>query len=66
MLAQTRAAFAQVCALTAKVFKKGGLVFLGRCYWGLGVGGFELGVTRLAVVDVTEEIEVVIEEVYRE
>jgi hypothetical protein len=31
---------------------------------GIGVGGFELGVASLAVVDVAEEVEVVVEEVW--
>ena len=32
---------------------------------GVGVGGFELGVAGLAIVDVAEEIEIMIKEVCR-
>lgn len=39
------------------------MLFVWRC-GGIGVGGFELGVAGLAVVDVAEEVEVVVEEVW--
>lgn len=63
MLAQASTAFAQMRALTAQIFQKRRLVFLGRCCGGFGVGSFELGMAGLAVMNVAEEIEIVVEEV---
>ena len=62
-MAETGATLAKVCALAASVFQKGGFVFVVGGSGGLGVRGFELSMAGLAVVDVTEEIEVVVEEV---
>jgi hypothetical protein len=63
-LTEAGATLAKVCALATEVFEECGLVFFVRCGWGVGVGGFELGVAGLAVVDVAEKVKVVVEEVW--
>ena len=63
MLAQTRATLAQMGPFAPEVLEQRWLVFFSWCGRRVGVGGLELVVAGLAVVDVAEEVEVVVEEV---
>lgn len=66
VLAQTGPTLAQMRPFAAQVFEQRGLVFFGGCGGRIGIGGLELVVAGLAVVDVAEEVEVVVEEVFAE
>lgn len=51
--------------LATEVFQEGWFVLFIGGSRGVGVGGFELCVAGLAIVDVAEEIEVMVQEVCR-
>ena len=63
MLAETRAALAQMGALATEILEESGLILFDRSVGWLGVCGAELGMTVLTVVNVAEEVKVMIEEV---
>lgn len=50
---------------TTEVFEKRRLVFLRRGFRWFGVGSSELGLTGLAVMNITEEVKVMVEEVWK-
>lgn len=64
MLAEACATLAQMSAFATKIFAKCGFVFFNRGIGGVGVCVSELGLTVLTVMDVTKEVEIMVEEVW--
>jgi hypothetical protein len=63
-MAETSAAFSEVGSLPTEIFVQCGIVlFLGSLRWARK-GGFEGIFARLTIVDVGEQVEVVVEEVW--
>ena len=62
-MAQASSPFAEVGAFAAEVFVQGGAVFFLRGGGGFWIAGFEGGGAGLALMNVAEEVEVVVQEV---
>ena len=63
MLAETRAALAQMGALATEILEESGLILFDRRVGRLGVCGAELGMAVLTVVNVAKKVKVMIEEI---
>lgn len=62
-LTQSGAAFTQVCTLATEIPIQRRLIFFDRGRGRGRIGGLELGLAVLAVVDIAEQVKVIIEEI---
>lgn len=62
-VSQTSSTFAQVGPFSTEVFAEGTVILLLGSLWRSREGGLESSLSRLTVVNIREEIEVIVEEV---